>query len=112
MKRLAVELRRWGRNAGHSATVTLLLAIFGAGLSLLALFENPTAGVIVVAALLLATGVFAGFAVYAAGEGLYSYVKTNDVWDIEDPTGQLVVNTRERKVRYLQDEVFAIRDYA
>lgn len=61
---------------------------------------------------MIAIGLLAGAAVVAAGEGLYTYVVARDERDICDAQGQRVVNTKHRTVKYLQDEVFAIRDYA
>lgn len=112
MTKFLAELRHQARRAGENAILTLLLALLGTGLSILALLDNPISGAVVVGALLLAVGIFAAATAYTAGEGLYTYVEADDEWDIQDDGGQLAINTKRRKIKYLQDEVFAIRDYA
>lgn len=105
-------LKRFVVDLGRSVVVTFALAVLGIALGVLAAFDNPVAGAVVLGALILAFGIAAAGAVIAAGEGLYEYTHAEDVWDIEDRDAHTVTLTKTRTVKYLQNEVFAIRDFA
>jgi hypothetical protein len=98
----------------RSPVVSFVLGAVSLGLAILAFFASPLAGAIVFAALLLS---FSGLGVYALilrdrFGGLYEAIVDESEWDIHDASGAEAVLTRKRKLRFLQNGVFAIRDYA
>lgn len=102
------------RTIASSRTAAFGVALFGIGLGVLGLFRNPFAGAIVLAAVFVAfslVGVY-GLILRNRFGGLYAIVDDVDVWEIKDATGQNATMTKTRTMRFLQDGVFAIRDYA
>jgi hypothetical protein len=98
----------------RSRSVGFGLAALAVALGVVALLKSPIAGAIIIGSLIL---VFAGVAFYGLilrdrFGGLWQIIDDIDEWDIPDDTGKLVLLTKTRKLRFLQNGVFAIRDYA
>ena len=87
--------------------------LVGLGLGLVAFLKDPLPAAVVAAAFVVAVALFAR-SVQALDEsygGLYKFLESRDSWALEEG-GAKATNTKTRKVEYLQDEVFALRDYA
>jgi|GEM_PF-2109746 len=98
----------------RSRTTSFLLAVTGLGLGVLALFTEPLAGAVLLSSLVLA---FVAVGLYALilrdrFGGLYEVLDDESLWDLRDSAGTDALLTRTRTLRFLQDGVFAIRDYA
>jgi hypothetical protein len=98
----------------RSRAVAFLLALVAVGLGVVALLKSPVAAAIVIAALVIsftAVGIY-GLLLRDRFGGLWEIIADTDEWDIRDASGNLVLLTKSRKLRFLQNGVFAIRDYA
>jgi hypothetical protein len=90
------------------------LALIGIGLAVVTFFASPLAGAIIAAGLFVS---FSALGVYALilrdrFGGLYEAISDESEWDIHDASGTEAILTRTRRLRFLQNGVFAIRDYA
>jgi hypothetical protein len=98
----------------RSRAVAFVLALVAVGLGVVALLKSPVAAAIVIAAVVLAftaVGVY-GLLLRDRFGGLWEIIEDTDEWDIQDSVGELVLLTKTRRLRFLQNGVFAIRDYA
>jgi hypothetical protein len=114
VRKTLLGLREAVGTVARSRSVGFGLAALAVALGVLALLKSTLAGAIVIGALILA---FAGVAVYGLilrdrFGGLWQIVDDIDEWDIQDDRGAKVVLTKTRKLRFLQNGVFAIRDWA
>jgi len=98
----------------RSPVASFALAVVSIGLAALALVANPLAGAVVLAALLVSFGVLGVYALLLRDRfgGLYEAISDESEWDIHDASGAKAVLRRTRRLRFLQNGVFAIRDYA
>jgi hypothetical protein len=83
-------------------------------LGAVALLKSPTAGAIVIGTIvfaLVAVGLY-GLILRDRFGGLWEIIDDIDEWDIQDADGKRVLLTKTRKLRFLQNGVFAIRDWA
>ena len=100
--------------AARSSVAMFGLTLLGVGLAILAFFADPLAGAILLGAMIVA---FSGLGIYALilrdrFGGLYETISDASDWDIHDKTGADAALTKTRSLRFLQNGVFAIRDYA
>jgi hypothetical protein len=98
----------------NSSVAAFGLALLGVGLAILAFFADPLAGAILLGAMIVA---FSSLGVYALilrdrFGGLYETLSDESDWDIRDKTGADAVLIKRRRLHFLQDGVFAIRDFA
>jgi hypothetical protein len=106
---------RWVRRPLTSPLVAGLISVLGLALTLALLaFGDPLAAGIVVGSLILVGG-----SLYLYGQilrdkvgGVFEVVHDVHEWEILDHSGQNATMTRVRNARVLQDELFAIRDFA
>ncbi len=98
----------------RSQVVSFGLALAGVGIAAVAFFASPLAGAIVSAALLISFSTLGVYALILRDRfgGLYESISDDSEWDIHDASGTEAVLTRTRKLHFLQNGVFAIRDYA
>ncbi len=98
----------------RSPSAGFFIGLVALGLAVLTLlFADAVAGAIIIAALVLAfvaVGLY-GLIIRDKFGGLYDVLRDESVWDIKEPAGETVL-TRTRELRFLQDGVFAVRDYA
>ncbi len=120
---MRLSVREWpvvqGASEGFLIVARSPIASFGFGfLGLvavgLAYLKDPVAGAIVLGALIVG---FSSLGVYALilrdrFGGLYEAISDESEWDIHDGNGSEAVLVRRRRLRFLQNGVFAIRDYA
>jgi hypothetical protein len=107
------RLSRVVRRSIDSPRLDTLLGAAGLLLALWAFFKNPVAGAILLGAVVLVVGIVGTYSLYYRDRfgGLYELIKDEHVWDLDDETGRSATVVKHRDVRFLQDDVFALRDY-
>jgi hypothetical protein len=118
-----VSVREWpivqGASEGfltvaRSPAASSGIAVLGLVAAALAYLKDPVAGAVILGSLIVA---FSSLGVYALilrdrFGGLYETISDESDWDIHDSAGFEAVLVRRRRLHFLQNGVFAIRDYA
>jgi len=98
----------------RSPVASFGLALVSVGIAVVVFFASPLAGAVVAAALLVSFSTLGVYALILRDRfgGLYEAISDESEWDIHDASGTEAVLTRTRRLHFLQNGVFAIRDYA
>jgi hypothetical protein len=98
----------------RSPVAVFLLGVLSLAIGAIALVANSLAGAILGSSLILTVAIVAvgGFVIRDRFAGLYEILHDEDEWDLFDTTGGEAKLKKTRAIRFLQDEVFAIRDHA
>jgi len=109
-----LALRETIRSIARSPITASILGVLAVTVGIIALLRNTLAGAIILAATILAGTAIALYAFIIRDRfgGLYEFDSEDHLWDIQDAEGRKAVVKKSRRIRFLQDEVFAIRDYA
>ncbi len=97
----------------RDARYALVLQIVGLLFGTLSSFLDPLAGALVFGSLVIVTSMWAIYSLYIrerAGAP-YEVLEQDQVYDLYDPDGQEAVHRRRFKIRFLQNDVIAIREY-
>jgi hypothetical protein len=95
------------RDARYALVVQLIGLVVAVGSFLI----DPVAGAIVVAAIILVAGAWGLYALRAREtRAPWEILDLKQDWDLEDKDGREASCSKYQRVRFLQDEIFAVRD--
>lgn len=97
------------RDARYALSLQIVGFLFGA----FSLFLDAIAGAIVFGSLVIVTSMWAIYSLYVRERSgaAYEVVEQDQVYDIYDPDGQEATHRRRFKIRFLQNDQIAIREY-
>jgi hypothetical protein len=97
----------------RDARYALLLQFIGFLFGAVSSFVEPIAGAIIFASLVLMGGMWSLFVLYMRERSgsTYEVLDNQQLWDLYDPTGQEATHTRRSTIRFLQNDLVAMRDY-
>jgi hypothetical protein len=97
------------RDARYALLLQLVAFLFGTA----AVFVDPLAGAIVFGSLVLAATLWAIYSLYIRERygDVYETIELEQEFDLYDATGAEAIRSLHRTVRFLQNDVLAIRDY-
>lgn len=102
------------KKAASSSWTAVVLGLVGIAVGLPAVFVSPVAAAIVLATVIVVSVAVSlyGFMVRERFGGAYEVLESHVKWTVQDDRGAEVEMERQSRLRFLQNEVIAISDFA